>query len=490
MNQLPHEILISHISPYLFATDRNTFLSSCTSWKTCLLATRTICLFDTSWLRFCRHKEYRKCILGLVGCIDPVTKEEVAKRKLKVVLEYELPSGYMQVELMEMMISVLHTYHAFILDIECNERYEIQQILQKYETLYSFCKFVKIENIAFTHWSYCLSAFALQHPSTTHQHGQLSQQQYKITNLQEVTDHCLHLPATSTEDKKAKDGNEEMIRQSHENILQKVGYESVNIRNDQIQLVKLNPLTILHKVNLTQCHTICDLSALRGIPEVKLYRCNQVVDIAPLSRAILVMIILCPKIVDFTPLQSVSEVALWDLEQLQDVSCFHRVQTWRLQLDSCRNVQDISMLTDMRVLQISRCPRIQRYPQPSGIQKQAWNFVRQDICDLTGFERLYKCSFENCRKLVDVSSLSNMHSVGISQCNNLTDISPLANVKILTLIYCHGIRDVSMLGNVEVLNLKGCKNISSIEGLHNLHGKGVPEAFRSDRSKWFFFTIK
>lgn len=298
------------------------------------------------------------------------------------------------------------------------------------------------------------------------------------------------------------------------------------------------------KLSYLNCEYL-NLEVLKSVCEVKFEYCKSPRDISCLSDVERLTIIKCGGI-DLYPTPS-KHNQYWQLNDLSISNLFGYENLESLELHRCREVTDISMLDNIKHLDVCMCEAIQSFPMPSGRKDQSWKYYGLKIRDLTGYNKLYSFSLCSCANVTDVSMLQNMNYLHLQNCEGLFHIEGIENVsefsifsdrkvefdiknlkniyhlnlsirtevtladihnvrkisfdniiinkevlnvikqaKILTLKSCKGIIDVSMLDSVEELSIIDCENIVGYEGLNNLYGRIKPETLMSPRSKWFY----
>jgi len=132
---------------------------------------------------------------------------------------------------------------------------------------------------------------------------------------------------------------------------------------------KVNKLGNVHKLDLSHCNGITDVSALGNVHSLNLKWCNNIADVSALGN----------------------------------------VHT--LDLTFCQEITDVSALGNVHTLNLSLCKNI---TTESG---------------LSALGNVHTLDLSYCKNITDVSALGNVHTLNIKGCDNIKDISCLKGVK-------------------------------------------------------------
>lgn len=537
IDRLPVEVVEHHIFPYLYYYDRIYLFTSTKQWYRNLVETRRIRLHTAEWKRFYSDEAYRRCILELVGCIDPVTKLEVLKRKLilpEFLFDYR-----------ENCFNMLKKYAQYIFHLDIIKGCAMESALESINGLP--LKRTRLYNNLPVTGGHTIMALRI---AELDEYG-------SIKNKEQIAAYSEELLV-----------NHEQITNwwANENLIPlPLGIESIYITNFSTCFVQTKASHTLSKLELKNCATLVNLSPFIGISEVILHHCINVVDVTPLRKAKSVTIDDCHQIANLEVLNSVPTLEFIKVDQLSRVDAFASGQVTSLTISKCSFIRDISMLGEIEFLTISECSQIEIYPIPYG-NNQTWNFQSQNIIDFTGYENLYDLGLTNCYSVVSVSHLEMLQCLTLNRCNSISNLTSLQSVKVLELrlcdlivsihdlpnlqelmvfncaelvevnnlpklhissihscnkfttisnvnnlqkcyidrcdkfvetrsvmhvkylsfYQCEGIEDVSCLNLVEELSLEDCNKVKSIDGLTNLYGRQIPPQFQSDKARWFF----
>jgi hypothetical protein len=138
-----------------------------------------------------------------------------------------------------------------------------------------------------------------------------------------------------------------------------------------------------------------------------------------------------------------------------------------LDLNTCPEVVDVSVLADMHTLDLSNCNNISDVSLLSGVYQLNLSYC-MGIINVSALGQVHDLNLMCCKNLVDVSTLGGVYKLDLTGCNKVVDVSALGQVHDLNLSYCE-IADVSTLGGVYKLDLSGCKRVVDVSALGQVH---------------------
>jgi hypothetical protein len=459
---VPTDILVHIIVPFLKSAESNEFLGCSKKWLAHLLQTRTVSLGSEQWNRFCNDERYRKRVLTLVGCIDPVSKQEVPHKKLKLLLEGLMWYGYREV-----IKSQLTQYAKFIrsFDFEFQSKNDIvsESTLGDIEGLPILRK--RTYNVSLGHLDHLMLLLKL---ATVNETGVVA------ANLSDIVANAhIHRETSFNQ----QHGDSSLWVKHKLLLLAASGICSVVYSSNDTVHFCTKPFAHLSKVEFHMIDSLVDVSPLEGISVVKISYCRNLVDISPLNKADTVVIVGCSEVTNLEILKEVPSVKLVQLPQLLNVDCFAHCRTTSLSVIKCGSLEDISMLGMMQHLDIQSCEKIARYPTPISTagndttdKLQRWKFRDQGISALTEFGNLLSCELESCRN-ISTASLRELREVPrliLSRGMQVSDVSCLAAVIELSLYCCHLVERIDGLLHLEDLRINRCNKLSSVTNLPNL----------------------
>lgn len=501
---LPDELFISHIAPYLSKRDRNKFSASCKLWsKSILPHVRKFMLTNSTWMRFKKDQRYRELVLSLFYDIS-VFKENVTRNSKMII-----------VPKIDIIINDFKTIGNFYDQNFEDEDFDVDKNLQFIEDHADYISSIttlplqdnkeKIETSL--HTIFHLHENAIRIPKN-HEIRLPSDQLFVLEKVQ-VNDKNEILVNHSFFNK-STEGNDEITANEAKFPLfsAQKGIDNINLKSEgDSHFFSLTPRynCTLNTLHCSSCPILFECSSLRGIPNIFILHCDNLVSIDDLVNAKSVGIMNCKNLKNLPNLQQVPQVYLdsvgatdysrlgfvqsltirsCDIEHypypqrenqvwsfykvnIKNVKIFENLQS--LSLERCNFVTDISCLSNILMLEINWCENIHKYPVASG-QSQHWIFRHQ-------------------LSLEDVSIFSKVRQLELQSCQSVKDVSSLANVRILSLSYLP-IVDVSALKDVEELYLFGCYKVISIQGLSNVYGRGVPYHLMAEEAKFFFSKNK
>eukprot|EP01040_Poterioochromonas_malhamensis_P012378 gene12378-13531_t len=170
-----------------------------------------------------------------------------------------------------------------------------------------------------------------------------------------------------------------------------------------LQLSDVSALHSLQSLTLWGCPSLDDISALGRVPDLRITRC-PVTNLEGLGKGNRhVELSDCHNIPSFSSLQSVYSVKLSYCSSFKDVNDVK--DTTYLTLEKCSiHVNDISMLSKVRRLELNSCPGIITIPH---------------------LPMLREILIENCSRLECISGLEGVQQVSIIRCHEIKDYSPL-----------------------------------------------------------------
>jgi hypothetical protein len=156
--------------------------------------------------------------------------------------------------------------------------------------------------------------------------------------------------------------------------------------------------------------------------------------------------------------------------EIVDVSVLADIHT--LDLRNCYSILDVSLLGGVYELNLSGCLRVVNVIALG--QAYKLNLRMSNVVDVSALGRVHTLKLSHCQRLIDVSALGQVHDLNISYCANIVDVSALGGVHTLNLYDCIGVVDVSALGQVYDLNLGNTNvvDVSALGGVHTLNLSG------------------
>ena len=200
---------------------------------------------------------------------------------------------------------------------------------------------------------------------------------------------------------------------------------------------------------------ISDLCGYENIFQLEFYGCNNLNDIRMLNKVKLLTVYACRGIKYYPlPYSSAAPDQRWNLDQLNKVQILSPEYDtlYELKLSNCQDLMDISVISKIRVLDISNCPTIKSFPSRPCGKYQSW-------------------TFSDCN-IIDVSSYGNIYSLKLFRCHSLKDISALGSVQYLSIMINESIESfpIPLRSNQEWIfsNVKQLSDLTGFDKLHNL----------------------
>ncbi len=104
------------------------------------------------------------------------------------------------------------------------------------------------------------------------------------------------------------------------------------------------------------------------------------------------------------------------------------------------------------------------------------------VKDITPLKDIPILELFSCNEVADYSVLSNQKELSLSTCPGLTDVSSFRSIRKLELSSCPNICDISPLKGIYDLSIQGCSNIKNVSCLGNHHRlflSGISSGFDS-----------
>lgn len=217
------------------------------------------------------------------------------------------------------------------------------------------------------------------------------------------------------------------------------------------QLTGYHSLLNVPHVALTRCD-ITDLRVLRNAKSLRLTRCNEILDLTPIASLKEVKLIDCTSIHNLSALRHVPQLSLVqmiiDKNQIREmrnraISFYHLQWT----------VEDYSFLSHTRYLKIRNATDI-----PKQINSGSAHML----------QHLQFLELQSCRDLENVNGLGDIPVLHLKYCPNLRDITALGRNKEVAIAICPKVDSVQSLMTVPIVTLRYCINVTDYECLKDV----------------------
>ncbi len=137
-----------------------------------------------------------------------------------------------------------------------------------------------------------------------------------------------------------------------------------------------------------------------------------------------------------------------------EIPPFPNVKDLQLHIDPSKTVSDVDpSIIDLRAFSHLLSLRINDLP----------------VKDITPLKDIPYLDLFSCAQITDYSVLSNQKELRLSTCPGLTDVSSFRSIRKLELFSCPNISDISPLKGIYDLTIQACSNIKDISCLGNHH---------------------
>jgi hypothetical protein len=164
------------------------------------------------------------------------------------------------------------------------------------------------------------------------------------------------------------------------------------------------------------------------------------------------------------------------LEECQTISSvFSSPALFSVTIINCPELNDISQLGQVNVLNIRNCPELASVPQM--VTAHDISIVNcGKIKYLTDMTQGWSASLDekrvvylsNLRNLKSVSFCKNIYHLELEEINCHIDGSEINEIHLLTLNNCENLESLSRIGQIENLELLNCNNLKNLDGLEKI----------------------
>jgi hypothetical protein len=205
------------------------------------------------------------------------------------------------------------------------------------------------------------------------------------------------------------------------NITEEAVFQYVELTNYQT-LARLQSLTIV------DCSFITDVSCFRNIAKLHLRYCFSVTDVSSLS--------------------DVNELSLNLCHGLTDVSCLGKV--YNLSLSDCSNVRDVSALGNVHILNLDYCPVFDVSTLKNVYELHLSGFYGDTVSSLQNVVILF---LNDSPDVTDISMLRNVKVLAVERCPGIIRFHGLQNIQDLTAGQSFGeLTKVEMVSGIELFD--------------------------------------
>ena len=239
------------------------------------------------------------------------------------------------------------------------------------------------------------------------------------------------------------------------------GNSSIDSNIDCCSIKSLTILCCPYFYNLTN-------NVVNSIPSISISRCSGITSLQSIFGT-------SSSSINVINLELSSCYNIIDISLLRNMTCIQA-----LDLSGCKNITDISAISslpNLRILNLQNCTSIIDVSPILSTSLQKVNLSRCcNIQDITPLRNIYDLDLSYCTQLSDINCLRNVHKLSLSYCESVRDVFELSSVSELNLSYCIRITDVSMLDGVDKLVLTGCNSnlkLPKCKFLINTKGKNI-----------------
>ncbi len=426
---IPEDVIYCVVLPCLHTSDQLHFLSTCKAFLPLLIRTRRMRLSDAT--RFTKDWKRIVQILGLhhhpaLPCNnndDPY----YSRRKLSIVVNFREKSGWLDKQVLNHLRNCIHFVHALHI--------KGSPIFGLYLSHYS---------VRSNREGLILNPTISMIPTWHRFRMEWSKLHYLSVSVNEHNE--LTEPPS-------------FVNGARRSLSELRGVRCIRLDENDVCILELCYGCCLETVVLAACNEISDISLLLGVKHivlcgygainyvdalsqsevVELYGCAKIDNVAALSN-VKEVYLQHMQLNDLTPLGTVTKLHIWDCAvqtfpvpsgqnqewSLSDRSIttligFENIQS--LELVSCLQLRDITMLGNVQYLSIYQCC-FDEFPTPTGTSKQEWAFVNTFLPgDTDVLKGLHKLTISHCSKLQYISSRRNIGNFVIEKQHSHKEIN-------------------------------------------------------------------
>jgi hypothetical protein len=211
--------------------------------------------------------------------------------------------------------------------------------------------------------------------------------------------------------------------------------------------VNLSSLCIIEEAEFS-CINLLNYNTLYHLQSLSIYNTNSITDVSCFKSIKTLKLSACPNITDVSTLGDVHELRLFYCQGITDVSALGRV--YRLDLSNSKNVTDITALDKVHTLNLSYCSQITDvYSLKQVFEFHLAYFQGSALSSLRNIEKL---SLFHCPNISDITMLTTLLELRVSKCPGIVHFHGFSNLRILGIGHVNNSQAFKVESGLEVFS--------------------------------------
>jgi hypothetical protein len=162
---------------------------------------------------------------------------------------------------------------------------------------------------------------------------------------------------------------------------------------------------------------------------VSISYCSSITDVSCFSACETLFFTNCHEITDVSPLRNVRTLEVSNCEGITDVSSLGKV--YDLNLEKCENITDVSALGSVHFLNLSYCSQVTDVSALKNVHTLYFKGFQGN--DVSGLENVVCLCLQNSPNVEDITMLHKLQILDVSDCPMISDFNGLHNLKCLSI---------------------------------------------------------